>query len=174
MKKVYDSSDVLELMEKSDMWNVQSKIAKELIEKGIAYLETICSLRLDISTDRDKELVKTTMYNVSNMANWFMGFCIEGEELSIVEKLNKELEMEKEEMSVAVPVEAIQYECKSIPKKSEIEDINARCIAEVACDFANVLIGARLSDVEDDIQYVFWVLEMISNKTKEMQITGRR
>ena len=164
------NSDVLDLMGESEIWNVQSEIAKALIQKGIVYIETLCSLRLDISNDKDRERVETIMYNISNMSNWFMGFCIEGEELSIVEKLNKELEMEKEEMSVAVPVESIQYECKSIPKKSEIEDINARCIAEVACDFASVLIGARLLDIEEDIEYVFQVLELISKKTQEVRI----
>ena len=107
------------------------------------------------------------MYNISNMVNWFMGLCIDNQDISISEKIDKAQELGMEEIKVVLPVESIQYECESVPKQGEVDDINARYIVKCAYMFAHDLVDVRLSDIEEDIEYVFFVLEVIAKKTSE-------
>ena len=170
--------DLLNLMLKSYSWKIESGMANAIISYGLSYLDSLCSLRFDITPIEDKVFIRDTMGHISNMANWFMGNCIDEDDRSILEKAQEAHEIGCDSVRVAMPENAEHYELRPLPKIEAIDDMYASFVVEHAHELAPILAHTKLSDIESDIEKVFEVLELIAKKTKrlmpEAQVESRR
>ena len=161
-------SELLDLMEKAYEWRIKSQVANSIISYGFRYLDSLCSLRFDITPVEDKILIRDTMGHVSNMANWFMGNCIDEDNRSISEKAQEAHEIGIDNVRVTMPEGAEHYELKPLPELNAIDDVYAEYVVKHANEIAPLLVYAKPSDISSDREYVFDVLEMITKKTKQL------
>lgn len=161
-------SELLDLMEKAYEWRIKSQVANSIISYGFRYLDSLCSLRFDITPVEDKVLIRDTMGHVSNMANWFMGNCIDEDNRSISEKAQEAHEIGTDNVRVTMPEGAEHYELKPLPELNAIDDVYAEYVVKHAHEIAPLLVYAKPSDIFSDREYVFDVLEMITKKTKQL------
>lgn len=161
-------SELLDLMMDSYKWQIKSQVANSIISYGFRYLDSLCSLRFDITPAEDKVLIRDTMGHVSNMANWFMGNCIDEDDRSISEKAQEAHDIGTDNVRVTMPEGAEHYKLKPLPEEDAIDDMYAGFVVEHAHKIATLLVYAKPSDVSSDREYVFDVLEMITKKTKQL------
>lgn len=161
-------SELLDLMMESYKWRIKSQVANGIISYGFRYLDSLCSLRFDITPVEDKILIRDTMGHVSNMANWFMGNCIDEDNRSISEKAQEAHEIGIDNVRVTMPEGAEHYELKPLPELNAIDDVYAEYVVKHANEIAPLLVYAKPSDISSDREYVFDVLEMITKKTKQL------
>lgn len=160
--------ELLNMLQSSYGWKIRSQTAKSIINEGLDYMDSLCALRFDITPVEDKVLVRNTMEHISNMANWFIGNCIDGDDMSISEKAELAHKTGTENVRVTMPEDAIHYELKPLPDNDAIDDIYAGFVVSHAHKLAPLLAYARLSDIKGDRKHVFDVLEFITRKTKEL------
>lgn len=161
-------SELLDLMMESYKWRIKSQVANGIISYGFRYLDSLCSLRFDITPVEDKILIRDTMGHVSNMANWFMGNCIDEDNRSISDKAQEAHEIGTDNVRVTMPEGAEHYELKPLPELNAIDDVYAEYVVKHAHEIAPLLTYAKPSDISSDREYVFDVLEMITKKTKQL------
>lgn len=161
-------SELLDLMMESYKWRIKSQVANSIISYGFRYLDSLCSLRFDITPVEDKVLIRDTMGHVSNMANWFMGNCIDEDNRSISEKAQEAHEIGTDNVRVTMLEGAEHYELKPLPELNAIDDVYAEYVVKHAHEIAPLLAYAKPSDISSDREYVFDVLEMITKKTKQL------
>lgn len=161
-------ADLLDILIKSYNWKIKSQVAQNIIQEALDYLDSLCALRFDITPVEDKVLVRNTMEHISNMANWFMGNYIDGDDMSISEKAELAHKTGTGNVRVAMPKDAIRYELKPLPDNDAIDDMYAGFVVSHAHKLAPLLAYARLSDIKCDRKHVFDVLEFVTRKTKEL------
>lgn len=165
-------AELMELIMKRFEWAdkglVKNALSKCIILKGCSYLDSLCSLRFDITPADDKMLIRDTMYYVGNFTNLFIGM------MADKEYENKTLCEHMEEVAangeklVESPVIQKMYPYCDLPNKEVVNDIYASFIAEHAQELSSFLQHTRMSDIEGDEEYVLEVLQMILKKTNEL------
>ena len=85
--------ELVDLFTEMYMWQdkkvIRTDIAKCIITLAMSYMDSLCSLRFDITPIEDKVLVRDTMSCISNASNYFLGMCANGEKISVLEKSNE-------------------------------------------------------------------------------------
>lgn len=164
--------EVLELISKRFDWAeqglVSNNLSKCIIIKGCSYLDSLCSIRFDITPADDKALVRDTMYYVGNFTNLFIGLLITDEygDKTLYERNQEHIE-NGEKQFYSPCVQELYPQC-GLPNKEVIDDIYASFIGEHAQELTSFLQHTRASDVEGDEEYILEVLNMILKKTNEL------
>ena len=164
--------DISELIEHRFEWAEQGLISNDLskciIVKGCDYLDSLCSLRFDITLPDDRMLIRDTMYYVGNFTNLFYGLLIdeESENVTLFERSQK-CKQESDTQRNALIVHELYPKC-DLPNKDVVDNIYASFIAEHAQELSSFLQHTRKSDIEGDEEYIFEVLDMILKKTDEL------
>lgn len=165
-------TEVLKLIVKRFDWAEQSLVSNNLskciIMKGCSYLDSLCSLRFDITPSDDKASIRDTMYYVGNFANLFYGLMLDEEcgDITLFERSQKHI-ADGDRQANAIVVHELYPQC-DLPNKEIVDDIYASFIAEHAQELSSFLQHTRKSDIEGDEEYVFEVLNMILKKTDEL------
>lgn len=164
--------EIVDLIAKRFEWAeqglVKNNLSKCIIMKGCSYLDSLCSLRFDITPPDDKALVRDTMYYVGNFVNLFMGMVLdEGYGDKTLYENNQEHITKGEKQFYTPCVQALYPQC-AMPNKEVIDDLYASFIGNHAQELTSFLQHTRKSDIEDDEQYVMEVLHMILKKTNEL------
>lgn len=136
--------------------------------KGCDYLDSLCSLRFDITLPDDKASVRDTMYYVGNLTNMFFGLMIDNKSsgLSLAERSEECQKNGQTQMNVVL-VHELYPQC-SLPNKNIIDNLYAEFLAKHAQELSSLLLQTRKSDIKSDEEYVFEVLDMILKKTDEL------
>lgn len=164
--------EVTDLISKRFGWAeqgaVKNDLSKCIIVYGCNYLDSLCSLRFDITMPDDKASVRDTMYYVGNFTNMFYGLMLDEESgnLTLFERSQKYRRNRETQMN-AVIVHELYPQC-NLPDKNIIDNIYAGFVAEHAQELSSLLQHTRKSDIKSDEEYVFEVLEMILKKTDEL------
>lgn len=164
--------EVVNLISKRFDWAeqgaVKNDLSKCIIMKGCDYLDSLCSLRLDITMPDDKASIRDTMYYVGNLTNMFFGLMIDNKsrDLSLAERSEECQKNGQTQMNVVL-VHKLYPQC-SLPDKSIIDNLYAGLLAGHAQELSSFLLQTRKSDIEGDEEFVFQVLEMILKKTDEL------
>lgn len=164
--------EILELCKHEYDWKKKNRIkhnvSKGIIAFGISYLDSLCSLRFDITPDDDKILVRNTMYYTCNAVNYFFGVCGGDQDITIVELINEA--QANNETNVVIPVleGAEIYPMQPLPNEDAVDDLYAGVIVKHAYELADYLTNARPSVIAGDMEYISEVLNMIVKKTKEL------
>lgn len=164
--------EIVELIGKRLDWAEQGLVSNDLskciVMKGCSYLDSLCSLRFDITPPDDKALVRDTMYYVGNFVNLFMGMVLDEEygDKTLYEN-NQEHIANGEKQFYSPCVQELYPQC-GLPNKEVIDDLYASFIGEHAQELTSFLQHTRKSAIEGDEQYVMEVLHMILKKTNEL------
>lgn len=164
--------DIMELIEHRFQWAEQGLISNDLskciIMKGCDYLDSLCSLRFDITPPDDKMLIRDTMHYVGNFTNMFYGLLIdeESEDVTLFERSQK-CRQESDTQRNALIVHELYPKC-DLPNKDVVDNVYASFIAEHAQKLSSFLQHTRKSDIADDEEYIFEILDMILKKTDEL------
>lgn len=164
--------DIMELMAHRFQWQqdqaVRNNLSKCIIIKGCDYLDSLCSLRFDITPPDDRMLIRDTMHYVGNFTNMFYGLLIdeESEDVTLFERSQK-CKQESDTHRNALIVHELYPKC-DLPNKNVVDNVYASFIAEHAQKLSSFLQHTRKSDVEGDEEYIFEVLDMILKKTDEL------
>lgn len=174
--------EIVDLISKRFDWAEQGLVSNDLskciIMKGCSYLDSLCSLRFDITPADDKALVRDTMYYVGNFVNLFMGMVLDEEygDKTLYEN-NQEHIANGDKKFYSPCVQALYPQC-AMPNKEVIDDLYASFIGEHAQELTSFLQHTRKSAIEGDEQYVMEVLHMILKKTNELspeaQVNSKR
>lgn len=164
--------DIMELMEHRFQWQqdqvVRNNLSKCIIVKGCDYLDSLCSLRFDITLPDDRMLIRDTMHYVDNFTNMFYGLLIdeESEDVTLFERSQKCRQDDDTQRNVLI-VHELYPKC-DLPNKDVVDNVYASFIADHAQELSSFLQHTRKSDVEGDEEYIFEVLDMILKKTDEL------
>lgn len=164
--------EIMELIQHRFQWQqdqvVKNNLSKCIIVKGCDYLDSLCSLRFDITLPDDRMLIRDTMHYVGNFTNMFYGLMIdeESEDVTLFERSQKCKQDGETQRNVLV-VQELYPKC-DLPNKDVVDDLYASFIAEHAQELSSFLQHTRKSDIEGDEEYVFEVLSMILKKTDEL------
>lgn len=164
--------EVVELISKRFDWAeqglVKSDLAKCIIMKGCNYLDSLCSLRFDITPPDDKASIRDIMYYVGNFTNMFYGLLLdeESEDITLFERSQKHI-ANGDRQAKAIVVHEL-YPQGDLPNKEVVDNLYASFIAGHAQELSSFLQHTRKSDIEGDEEYVFEVLNMILKKTDEL------
>jgi len=165
-------AELMELIMKRFEWAdkglVKNTLSKCIILKGCSYLDSLCSLRFDITPADDKMLIRDTMYYVGNFTNLFIGMMADKEYGNKTLCEHMEEATANGEKLVESPVVQKMYPYCDLPNKEVVDDIYASFIAEHAQELSSFLQHTRMSDIEGDEEYVLEVLQMILKKTNEL------
>lgn len=147
---------------------VKNDLSKCIIMKGCDYLDSLCSLKFDITPPDDRMLVRDTMYYVGNFANMFYGLLVDegNEDMTLFERSQKCRQNDQMQMK-AMLVHDLYPNC-GLPNKEAVDDLYASFIAEHAQKLSSLLQHTRKSDIEGDEEYIFEVLNMVLKKTDEL------
>lgn len=165
-------SEIVELIGKQFDWAeqglIENVLSKCIIMKGCDYLDSLCSLRFDITSPDDRVLIRDTMYYVGNFTNLFMGLLIDenSKDVTLFERCQEHIENGDKEMNAPVVHEL--YPMCDLPSKEVVDDMYAEFVARHAQELSSYLQHTRKSDIEDDEEYVLEVLQMILKKTDEL------
>lgn len=164
--------DIMELMEHRFQWAEQGLISNNLskciIVKGCEYLDSLCSLRFDITLPDDRMLIRDTMHYVGNFTNMFYGLLIdeESEDVTLFERSQK-CRQDGDTQRNALIVHELYPKC-DLPNKDVVDNVYASFIAGHAQELSSLLQHTRKSDVDGDEEYLFEILDMILKKTDEL------
>ena len=164
--------EIMELISKRFDWAeqgaVKNDLSKCIIMKGCDYLDSLCSLRFDITMPDDKAAIRDTMYYVGNLTNMFYGLVLDkgSDDLSLAERSEECQKNGQTQMNVVL-VHKLYPQC-SLPDKSIIDNLYAGFVAGHAQELSSLLLQTRKSDIKSDEEYVFEVLDMILKKTDEL------
>lgn len=164
--------DIMELMEHRFQWQqdqvVRNNLSKCIIIKGCDYLDSLCSLRFDITLPDDRMLIRDTMHYVGNFTNMFYGLLIdeESEDVTLFERSQK-CRQESDTQRNALIVHELYPKC-DLPNKDVVDNVYASFIVDHAQELSSFLQHTRKSDIEGDEEYLFEVLDMILKKTDEL------
>ena len=159
---------IMKRFEWADKGLVKNTLSKCIILKGCSYLDSLCSLRFDITPADDKVLVRDTMYYVGNFTNLFIGMMADEEYGNKTLCEHMEEATANGEKLVESPVVQKMYPQCDLPNKEAVDDIYASFIADHAQELSSFLQHTRMSDIESDEEYVLEVLQMILKKTNEL------
>ena len=164
--------EIVELISKRFDWAeqglVKNDLSKCIIVKGCSYLDSLCSLRFEITPPDDKVLIRNAMYYVGNFTNLFMGLLLDenSEDVTLFERRQEHIKNGDKEMNV--PVVHKLYPMCALPDKEVVDDMYAEFVAEHAQELTSFLQHTRKSDIDGDEEYVLEVLRMILKKTDEL------
>lgn len=164
--------EIMELIKHRLEWAeqglVKNDLSKCIIMKGCDYLDSLCSLKFDITPPDDRMLVRDTMYYVGNFANMFYGLLVDEEngDMTLFERSQKCRQNDQTQMNVTI-VHDLYPKC-GLPNKEAVDDLYASFIAEHAQELYSLMQHTRKSDIEGDEEYIFEVLNMILKKTDEL------
>lgn len=135
--------DIMELLEHRFQWAEQGLISNDLskciIMKGCDYLDSLCSLRFDITPPDDKMLIRDTMHYVGNFTNMFYGLLIdeESEDVTLFERSQK-CRQESDTQRNALIVHELYPKC-DLPNKDVVDNVYASFIAGHAQELSSFL-----------------------------------
>ncbi|MSS11753.1 hypothetical protein FYJ38_24410 [Clostridium sp. WB02_MRS01] len=141
---------------------VKNIIANHIITAAMSYMDSLCSLRFDITPIEDVVLIRNTMGCISNASNYFLGLCANGEKVSVLEKLD----VKTEYISIPLLEGAVIYERDELPEESSVDDLYAGFVLKHAHELLPFLSHSKPSYIAGDESYVFKVLLMLIEKTK--------
>jgi hypothetical protein len=148
---------------------VSNDLSKCIIMKGCSYLDSLCSLRFNITPPDDRAMIRNTMYYVGNFTNIFIGMMASNEwkDNKTLYEHQQEAIMNNEKYVNFPTVHELYPEC-GLPEKEVIDDIYASFVQEHAQELTSFLQHTSLSDIEGDEEYIYEVLKMILRKTDEL------
>lgn len=164
--------EIMELIKHRLEWAeqglVKNDLSKCIIMKGCDYLDSLCSLKFDITPPDDRMLVRDTMYYVGNFANMFYGLLVDEEngDMTLFERSQKCRQNDQIQMNATI-VHDLYPKC-GLPNKEAVDDLYASFIAEHAQELSSLMQHTRKSDIEGDEEYIFEVLNMVLKKTDEL------
>lgn len=164
-------SEIMELIQHMFEWQqnqaVKNNLSKCIIIKGCDYLDSLCSLRFDITPPDDRVAIRNTMYYVGNFINLFYGLMLdEGEDKTLAERSQEHTDNGDTQMTC--PMVHDTYPSWNLPNKEVVDDLYAGFVVKHARELVPFLQHTRKSDIEGDEEYVFEVLDMILKKTDEL------
>ncbi len=164
--------EIVDLITKRFEWAdnglVKNTLSKCIILKGCSYLDSLCSLRFDITPVDDKMLIRDTMYYVGNFTNLFIGMMADEEYGDKTLCEHSQEHIANGEKLIKSPVVQELYPQCSLPNKEVIDDLYASFIGDHAQELSSFLQHTRMSDIAGDEEYVLEVLQMILKKTNEL------
>lgn len=169
--------EVVELISKRMDWAeqglVKNDLSKCIIMKGCNYLDTLCSLRFDITPLDDKVSIRDTMYYVGNYVNLFYGLMLDEEsgDITLFERSQQHIADGEKNMEAKIVHEL--YPMCNLPNKEIVDDIYTSFVANHAQELSSFLQYTRKSDIGGDEEYVFEVLQMILKKTDELLLEAQ-
>lgn len=178
--------ELLELMAQVYEWQDKAKVknclSKGIITKGCSYLDSLCSLRFDITPPDDRVLVRDTMYYVANLANMFLGMLRDSEyepyniyDKTIMENVKDALEKGE---SFCQPLAYELYDHVNLPNGELVDDIYASFVVKHANELIAFLYNTRKSEIVGDESYITKVLHMVLKKTDvllpEAQVASKK
>ncbi|MDR1772440.1 MAG: hypothetical protein LBS02_17670 [Hungatella sp.] len=153
-------------------WQKENKIrniiANQIITLVMSYMDSLCSLRFDITPIEDKVLVRDTMSCISNASNYFLGMCASGEKVSVLEKSNEATALNMEYISIPLLKGSVIYETDELPEKYSVDDLYAGFVVKHAHELLPFLLDLKPSYITGDEKYVFKVLLMLIEKTRQL------
>lgn len=164
--------EVVELYKRRYEWAegnlVKNTLSKCIIMKGCEYLDSLCSLRFDITPTDDKVLIRNTMYYVGNCVNLFYGLMLDENvgDITLAEQIKQSRESGETYMNSCV-VHSLYPMCGSVDE-NVVDDFYASFVSKHAEELIPYLMNTRKSDIGRDGRYIFEVLEMILKKTDEL------
>lgn len=147
---------------------VKQDMSKCIIMTGISYLDALTALRFEIIPIDDKVLIRNTMWYISNMINYFMGLYAENDISSIASRMEEAKANNETNVELPYLENITLYPMYPLPNEEMIDDFYAGFVVKHAHSFLGYITNAKLSDVMEDEEYVFKVLNMIIKKTKEL------
>lgn len=164
---------LLDLMSRAYDWKIKNNAANNIISEGLRYLDSLCSLRFDITPIEDRMVVRDTMHFLSDTVNMFLGLYYTHNKEKTVGELMKEA-LSKGEISIPLPIPqhkdiAPMYgDVMALPSRDKVDDIYAEFVVAHANDLANALYDTKYSEVSGDEVQIFEVLLFISKKTMQL------
>ena len=162
--------EIVDLIGKRMDWAEQGLVtndySKAIILKGCSYLDSLCSLRFDITPNDDKVSVRNIMYYIGNATKMFIAMIF-----------SEDFEPYENDMTIAevvdegkwdVPILSDFYPLETFPKEEIVDDIYASFVAKHAETLASFLQNTRKSQIISDEDYIIEVLQMIVKKTDEL------
>ncbi len=164
--------ELVDLFTEMYMWQdkkvIRTDIAKCIITLAMSYMDSLCSLRFDITPIEDKVLIRNTMGCISNASNYFIGICANGEKVSVLEKSNEATALNIEYISIPLLEGAVIYETDELPEESSVDDLYAGFVLKHAHRLLPFLSSSKPADIAGDEMYVFKVLLMLIEKTRRL------
>lgn len=162
--------ELLDLMTKAYDWNIKNDASMRIIREGLSYLDSLCSLRFDITPLDDKKLVRDTMHFMSDTVNLFIGLYYElNKQQTLRELMDKSLAKGLTTVPLHIPkhedIAPMYGDVLVLPSNNRVDDMYADFVVEHANDLANALYDTKYSDVSGDEVEIFEVLLFISKKT---------
>lgn len=162
--------ELLDLMTKAYGWNIKNDASMRIIREGLSYLDSLCSLRFDITPLDDKKLVRDTMHFMSDVVNLFIGLYYEpNKQQTLRELTDKALTKGLTTVPLHIPkhedIAPMYGDVLVLPSNNRVDDMYADFVVEHANDLANALYDTKYSDVSGDEVEIFEVLLFISKKT---------
>lgn len=164
--------EILNLMQHWYEWAEKGLVSKDLskciIAEGCSYLDSLCSLRFDITPPDDRVLIRDTMFYAGNFTNLFFGMMLdkESENITLIERSRKHIEEGNYQMQCIMVHDL--YPSWNLPNKEIVDDVYAGFVVEHAKELSSFLQHTRKSDIEGDEEYIFEVLRMILKKTDQL------
>ena len=131
-------------------------------------MDSLCSLRFDITPADDKATIRDTMKYIGNITNLFAGILIDEKDdgYSICEKIKKAKEQSERDVPFCM-IHAL-YDGWKMPNADIVDNIYAYFVVQHASKLLTYLLNTRKSMVDGDEEYIMEVLQMILKKTDEL------
>lgn len=144
------------------------KIVRDPNLKECEYLDSLCSLRFDITPTDDKVLIRNIMYYVGNCVNLFYGLMLDESvgDITLAEQIKQSRESGEAYMNSLI-VHSLYPMCGSVDE-NVVDDFYASFVSKHAEELIPYLMNTRRTDIDRDGDYVFKVLNMILKKTDEL------
>lgn len=163
---------LLELMDKSYEWKIKNPTSKQIISAGLSYLDSLCSLRFDITPEDDRERVRTAMRWISDIIVIFISLYKKQVEKTLNEICIEAMDSGEEtiHLEIARCEDYLPYygDVADVPSSDDVDDMYANFVVLHANRLAQVLGNVKCSDISDDETAVLEVLLFIIDKTKQL------
>ena len=163
--------ELLELMDKSYEWKIKNPASKQIIGAGLGYLDSLCSLRFDVTPEDDRKQVRTAMRWISDIVVIFISLYKKQSEKTLNEICIEAMDSGEEtiHLEIARCEDYLPYYGDAaVPSSDDVDDMYANFVVSHANRMAQVLGNVRCSDISDDETAVFEVLLFIIDKTKQL------
>lgn len=165
--------ELLDFMMKAHTWKIKSSKAKNIVKYALSYLDSLCSLRFDITPSDDKKVVRDTMHVVSDTVNLFIGLRLE-ENMYVT--LREIMDKAGKEGNGAIPLSVAYHEellpmfgdVETMPTRDDVDDMYADFVVEHANELGSALFDTTCAEIMDDEENVYEALLFVGKKIKQL------